>query len=160
MGAITDSQFYTDQVGTAGDTVVKTYPKAGTDTEFPPIVRNLDATESAADTFNLVRLKEGQVLRADLSTVTHDDGGTTLTIDIGDSVDPDRYSDGFDIGGGAGTERFTTPAIPDSVPNPFSITEATRDIIVTIKTTGTPAAADVVYNLVIEQGSNNRGPTT
>ena len=160
MAAITDSQFYTDQTGTAGDTVVKTYPKAGTITELPPIVRDLDATEAAADTFYIARLLPGQRLRPDLCTVTHDDAGTTLTIDIGDDTDPDRYGDGVNLAAAAGTERFTDAAIPDAVPNPHTITEDTQDILVTIATSGTPAAADVVFNLVVENGSYNRGPTS
>lgn len=157
MAAITDATFYTNQVGSSGDSVVNTYPKAGTLTELPPIVRNLAGTESAADTFYIARLLPGQRLRPDLCTVTHDDAGTTLTIDIGDSADPDRYGDGVDLAAAAGTERFTDAAIPDAIPNPHTITEATRDILVTIATSGTPAAADVVFNLVIESGSRDRG---
>lgn len=157
MAAITDASFYTNQAGTAGDSVVKSYPKAGTLTELPPIVRNLAGTESAADTFYIARLRPGQRLRPDLCTVTHDDAGTTLTIDIGDSADPDRYGDGVDLAAAAGTERFTDAAIPDSIPNPHTVTEATQDILVTIATSGTPGAADVVFNLVVESGAYDIG---
>ena len=154
MAAVTDSTFYTNQLGdqttNPGGSTVKTYPKAGSSTVLPPIVRDLAGTESAADTFFLARL----------CTVTHDDAGTTLTLDIGDSVDPDRYGDGIDLAAAAGTERFTDAAIPDSMLNPYDIVEATQDVIVTIKTSGTPNAADVIFNLVIEEGSANRGPTT
>lgn len=157
MPALTNSAFYTAQVGTAGDTVVATYPKAGTLTELPPIVRNLAGTESANDTFYIARLLPGQRLRPDLSTVTHDDAGTTLTIDIGDDTDPDRYGDGVNLAAAAGTERFTDAAIPDAIPNPYTITETNRDILVTIATSGTPNAADVVFNLVVENGRRDLG---
>ena len=156
MADITDSQFYTDQVGTAGDTVVASYPKAGTTTELPPIPRNFAGSETAADVFNLARLLPGQRLRPDLCTVTHADIGST-TINIGDSVDPDRYGDGVDLGSAVGTERFTDPAVPSAMTSPFTITEDTQDIIVQVAG-GTASSGAVVFHLVIESGSYNRGP--
>lgn len=157
MPALTDATFYTNQVGTSGDSSWNTAPKATNIQFLPPIVRNLAGTESANDTFYIARLRPGQKLVPALSWVAHDDAGTTLTIDIGDDSDPDRYSDGMNLAAAAGIENFLDSAIPDSVPNPHVITDATKDILVTIATSGTPAAADVVFHLAIESDTGDIG---
>lgn len=149
MAAVTDSQYYTDQVGGSnGDTRVKTYPRAQ-DLRIVRIRRDLTGTESASDTFNLFKMKKGQVLVPGASWITHDDAGTTLTIDIGDAGDADRYADGADLASAAGLTQFVDSAIPDGEDNPYEVEEDNVDVVVTIATSGTPAAASVVFYLAI-----------
>ena len=157
MAALTDAAFYTGQVGTSGESAFVTAPKEVHVRYLPPIVRNLAGTESAADTFYIARLRKGQKLIPALSYVAHDDAGTTLTIDIGDDTDPDRYGDGIDLATAAGVKNFCGAVIPDAVPNPYVITDTNRDILVTIATSGTPAAADVVFYLAIETDTGDIG---
>ena len=147
MAAVTDASYYTNQVGSNGDTRLKTAPRAQ-DGRYIRIRRDLAGTESAADTFNLYKGKVGQSIIPGLSFITHDDAGTTLTIDIGDSSDTDRYANGADLAA-AGQTNFCDPAIPAGEDTPHAITSDTEDVIVTIATSGTPAAASVVFYLYV-----------
>ena len=148
MAAVTDATYYTNQVGgTNGDTRGKTYPRAQNYRTLR-VRRDLAGTESATDTFNLYKLKVGQTLIPGLSWVSTDTGGTTLTLDIGDSADADGYANGMDIST-AGKVNFCDPAIPAYEDAPHVATAATEDVVVTIATSGTPAAASVVFYLTI-----------
>ena len=147
--AATDSTYYTNQVGAAGSTRHKTTPRAQNYRTLR-IRKDLDAGEVATDTFNLFRLKVGQTLIPGLSYVTTDDAGTTLTIDIGDSVDADGYANGMDLASATVRKvNFCDPAIPAYEDAPHVATAATEDVVVTIATSGTPAAASVVFYLTI-----------
>jgi len=148
MAAVTDATYYTNQVGSNGDSRVKTYPTAA-NIRMVRIRRDLAGTESALDTFNLYRLKVGQTVIPGLSYVSHDDGGTTLTLDIGDSTDGDRYANGIDIAAAADQTSFCDGAIPAGEDTPFAATEALQDVVVTIATSGTPSAASCVFYLAI-----------
>lgn len=148
MAAVTDAGVYTNQIGSNGDTIVKTYNRFQ-DIKIVPIRRDLAGTESASDTFNLYRLKVGQTLIPALSYISHDDAGTTLTLDIGDAGDADRYSNGVDLAAAAGVSNFCDPAIPAGEDSKYAVEEANQDVVVTIATSGTPAAASVVFYLAI-----------
>jgi hypothetical protein len=134
MAAVTDATYYTNQVGgTNGDTRVKTYPRAQ-NYRMVRIRRDLAGTESATDTFNLFKMKVA---------------GTTLTIDIGDGTTGDLYANGVDLAAAAGISNFCDPVIPAGEDTPTAATSATSDVVVTIATSGTPAAASVVFYLAI-----------
>ena len=149
MAAVTDATYYTNQIGGAlGDTRVKTYPRAQAYREYR-IRRDLLGTESAADTFRIFKLKVGQTLVPGKCHITNDDGGTTLTMDVGDSTTADRYANGMDLGAGAGQINFCDPAIPVGEDTPFQATSALSDVLVTIATSGTPSAASVVFYLTV-----------
>lgn len=157
MAALTDAAYYTAQVGTAGDSQWVSAPKAQ-NIHYVRVPYALAGTEGAADTLNLYRARKGWKLIPELSKIIHDDCGTTLTIDIGDATDADRYADGVDLAGSDSPSEFCTPAIPDAVPNPYSITEANQDIVVTIATASTPtASADVVFVLAFDIDTGDIG---
>ncbi len=147
MAAVTDAAYYIAQTGSNGDSRTKTYPRVQNKRTIR-VRRDLAGTESALDTFNLYKLKVGQTLIPGESWISHDDAGTTLTLDIGDSADADRYANGVDLGS-AGHSSFCAPAIPAGEDTPFAATAATEDVVVTIATSGTPAAASVVFYLTI-----------
>lgn len=148
--AASDTTYYSNQTGSNGDTVVKTYPKAQ-NIYFVRIPYTLGGSEAATDTFNIYRARIGWKLIPELSKVIHDDGGTTLTLDIGDAADADRYANGVDLATAAGVEQFCDPAIPDAVPNPYAIEEANRDIVGTYATAASPTSdADVVIVLAFD----------
>jgi hypothetical protein len=157
MAALTDATYYTNQVGTAGESGWATAPKAQ-NIYYVRIPYVLAGTEAAADTLNLFRACKGWKLIPELSKIIHDDCGTTLTIDIGDATDPDRYADGVDLAADDSPSEFCTPAIPDAVPNPFAITDALKDIVVTIATAASVTeSADVVFVLAFDIDTGDIG---
>ena len=82
-------------------------------------------TQKANDTINLAIIPAGCRVIPELSYVRRSAAtATALTVDIGDSLEPDRYADGLDIKD-AGTSAFTTPAVPDGTLNPFTLTTDT-----------------------------------
>lgn len=97
------------------------------------------ATQAANDTINLAIVPAGCVVIPLKSFIIRDGAAAaTLTIDVGDSGDADRYADGFDAAA-AGIGIFTTPAVPDGAINPYTLTADTV-IVAKIATIGTPAA--------------------
>ena len=152
MAELTGSTYYTNQVGSNGDSKVKTYP-AAQNFRLIRIRRDLDGTESANDTFDVLKLKEGQVVIPGMSYVTSDDAGTTLTMDIGDASDADRYADGINLAAAAGKVDFCSSAIPAGEDTPHAATSATADVIATIATSGTPSAASLVFYIAVADAS-------
>jgi len=65
----------------------------------------------------------GAVVVPQLCSCTSPDPGTTLTIDVGDAVDPDRYADGIVLSNGLQVGFCSALPIPDAVANPFRLTE-------------------------------------
>ena len=97
------------------------------------------ATQAANDTINLAIIPAGCVVLPLQSFIIRDGAAAaTLTIDVGDSGDPDRYADGIDAAA-AGINIFTTPAVPDGAINPYTLTADTV-IVAKIATIVTPAA--------------------
>lgn len=78
---------------------------------------------AANDTFDVCPdLPAGARILPQLSRfVCHGDPGSTLTIDIGDSTDADRYCDGAVLSSG-GIVEFCTSAIPAAVTTPVKLT--------------------------------------
>ena len=102
----------------------------------------LSSSMAANDTFDVCPdLPAGARILPQLSKfVCHADPGTTLTIDIGDSTDADRYCDGAVLSSG-GIVEFCTSAIPAAVSTPVKLTSA-RGI------TGVIATASSITNAV------------
>jgi hypothetical protein len=65
----------------------------------------------------------GAVVVPQLCSVMSNDPGTTLTLDIGDAVDPDRYGDGLNLNAGGLVNFCSALPTPDGVHNPFRLTE-------------------------------------
>ena len=105
------------------------------------------ATQAANDTINLCILPAGCRVIPELSYIRRDGAAAAaLTIDVGDAGDADRYSDGFNAAA-AGSQAFTTPAVPDGAINPYTLTADTV-IVAKIATITTPAA-DVEIEFLI-----------
>lgn len=104
-------------------------------------------TQAANDTVNLAIIPAGCRVIPELSFIRRDGAAAaTLTIDVGDADDTDRYSDGFNAAA-AGSQPFTTPAVPDGAINPYTLTADTV-IVAKIATIGTPAAGVQIEFLI------------
>jgi hypothetical protein len=80
--------------------------------EFAVIPYTLAGTEAANDTINLMVLPEDCIpIPALSSVVCGADPGTTLTMDIGTTADPDGWADGIVLSSG-GQVACTNTAIP------------------------------------------------
>ena len=105
------------------------------------------ATQAANDTINLAIIPAGCRVIPELSFIRRDGAAAAaLTIDVGDASDADRYSDGFNAAA-AGSQAFTTPAVPDGAINPYTLTADTV-IVAKIATITTPAAAVEIEFLI------------
>ena len=105
------------------------------------------ATQAANDTINLCILPAGCRVIPELSYIRRDGAAAAaLTIDVGDASDADRYSDGFNAAA-AGSQAFTTPAVPDGAINPYTLTADTV-IVAKIATITTPAAGVEIEFLI------------
>lgn len=94
---------------------------------------------AANDLIEIGNLPTGcRVLPHMCNAVCHADPGTTLTLDIGDSADVDRYADGIVLSSG-GVVNFTSAAIPDGTKNPV---KATADTLIY----ATVMSADTITN--------------
>ena len=128
---------------------------AGGNTTFRsvnPILITVEAPTGVAgtETINIGKLGLGSIVRPTLGRVITDGAGTSVIIDLGDSVDPDRYIDGLNVST-LGVLQFCSPAIPDGVANPHSVTEATSDLILTVASMTTwPANSKLYIELFVE----------
>lgn len=114
---------------------------------FETITYTLLGSEAANDTIQLFDLPAGCVLIPQLSTVTCADPGTTLTLDIGDAADTDRYADGIVLSAGGMVNFASTLPVPAGITTPFCPTASSR-VIVKVDTAATLTAA-VVLNFCI-----------
>lgn len=106
---------------------------------------------AANDTFQLIDLPPGAVIVPELSYIAATgDPGTTLTLDVGDSGDADRYCDGANLGAlsAAGIVAFTAPAIPAAVFTPYRNNEDVTRIYATAATVGTNSAVTLKFSIV------------
>lgn len=117
---------------------------------FGPEV-TLPSGVAANDTFQLIDLPPGAVIVPELCSISASgDPGTTLTLDVGDSGDADRYCDGANLGAlsAAGIVAFTAPALPAAVITPFRSPNVTR-IFATAATAGTVTANTVLKFTIV-----------
>ena len=101
----------------------------------------LTGSTAAADIINIIPAElvpVGAVVVPQLCTVTCGDPGTTLTLDIGDALDTDRYADGIALSSG-GCINFCTATKPAAVATPYRIPEQAA-IYATV------ASADTITN--------------
>jgi len=88
---------YGNQIGSAGASPASTYPIAKVITgkvRYALIEYALAATEAAADTINLVKLKAGARVIPSLCRIVCEDPGTALSLDVGFASNPDALCDG------------------------------------------------------------------
>lgn len=103
--------------------------------------------ESASDFINLVSLPVGAVVLPHLSWVYHEDLGTALTFDVGDTADPNRYALSITCGTNAGTRPFIASGdatLPAACIAPYTIEEANRMIIADLTTVTAPTAGQSI----------------
>ena len=103
-------------------------------------------SEAVNDTIQLIDLPAECVIVPQLSSVTGVGAGTGLTIDVGDSVDPDRYAGGINLSTG-GQVAFTAGALPAAVGAPY-LPATTSRVYATIKA-GTALVVGAKLNFVI-----------
>ena len=106
----------------------------------------LAGTEAANDTIQLVDLPAGAVVVPQLSHVTGADPGTTLTLDIGDAGDTDRYADGIVLSAG-GQVAFCSATLPAAVAAPYRLTGATRIYATVASAASLTAAVKLVVTI-------------
>jgi hypothetical protein len=103
-------------------------------------------TEVAADILNLFDIPASCEVVPQLSHVTCADPGTTLTLDIGDSVDADRYADGIVLSAG-GQVAFCSGTLPAAVAVPY-LTPTNLRIFATVASAATlTAAVKVIFTI-------------
>jgi hypothetical protein len=105
----------------------------------------------ANDTFQLFDLPPGAVVVPELSSITASaDPGTTLTVDVGDAANPDRYCDGANLGAlsAAGNVSFIAAAIPDAVFTPYRNNVEPTRVYATAMTVGTNSNCTLKFSVV------------
>lgn len=100
----------------------------------------LDLSAAAGDTIQIFDLPAGAVIVPALSQVhVGGDPGTTLTLDVGDAADPNRYADTLVCSNG-GEIRFNSGTMPIASSSPYRAPAQTR-IFATVKSASGLAAA-------------------
>lgn len=99
---------------------------------------------AAADTIEITDIPAEGVVVPQLSHVTCSaDPGTTLTMDIGDAADTDRYADGINLGSG-GQVAFTSGTMPAAATVPHRDQTGPTRVIATLATAATLTADTVL----------------
>lgn len=134
---------YSDKTGADGI-------KIGANVLLATAVIELTAETTANDLLELVDLPAGVEVVPQLSHVTLPNPGTTLTVDIGDALDEDRYADGIVLSAG-GQVAFTSATLPAAVAVPHK-TKATTRIRAKVMTAatitaGTKATFTIAYRI-------------
>jgi hypothetical protein len=118
-------------------------------TGAPLLYANLTYTLAALaanDVIELFNLPPGAEIVPQLSHVTSADPGTTLTLDIGDAGDADRYADGISLNSG-GQVAFCSGTLPVAYATPFHDNKETMiRALVTAATTIT-AGVKLVFTI-------------
>jgi hypothetical protein len=104
-------------------------------------------SEVANDTIQLFDLPAGCVIIPNLCSVICNDPGTTLTLDIGDSLDTDRYADDIVLSNGGLVNFASTVPVPAGITTPFC-PPATSRVFATVKSAAS-LTANVVLNFSI-----------
>lgn len=110
-------------------------------------------SEAAADIVEMVKMPKGSIIIRELSTIAWDDMGGTITVEVGDVDDPNRYCSALAMGT-VGSARVTfEEAIGIGLPVDENIvgtatTNDTVDLTLTASTTptaGSKVMVEVVY---------------
>ena len=102
------------------------------------------STNATGDTFNLCYLPKGAVVARGDSYVSCVDPGTTLTLDIGTSANPDVYADGIVLSSG-GTVTFGSTVAGTDTDLAFAATTDNTPVVVTLASAGTVSNNIVLY---------------
>jgi len=146
MAALTDSSLFTAQAAAlldGSERPSRTKSVGGT-------VKKLRATytttgsEAGNDTFNLCYLPLGASVSRAGSAVSCVDPGTTLTLDIGTSANPDVFADGIVLSAG-GTVGFGSTVAGTAGDLAYTTTTDNTAVIVTIASASTVTASVVLY---------------
>ncbi len=102
-------------------------------------------TETAADVIQMVSIPKGARVWREYSNLKHTACATTVTLDVGDGSDADRYIDGLDASGASGTALDTFEDKVGVAVNytPYEYTAADT-IDVTLATLATPNTTGVI----------------
>lgn len=112
---------------------------------FP--VYTLAGTEAAADIIKLFDLPPGGEIVPELSLVTCSaDPGTTLTLNVGDIADVDRYAAGIVLSAG-GQVAFTNTAIPAAVGTKYGPTAETEIYATVASAAGLTASVKLCFTI-------------
>lgn len=154
MAATTQSEQYALQVAAEGSFAdrINDYRQIGGNVEFVTCVVPLTTDNAALNVISLIELPDNAIVLPELSfaLVTDDATSGALTIDVGDSVDPDRYADGINCAS-TGKVEFTSVAsttAPDGLHNRYKVSAAagTNVIIATLATfTATVEAGEIQF---------------
>lgn len=138
------------KLGVAGLTDPTTYQ--GT-LHIATAVVDLGSTLAANDIIELCTVPAGsRVVPALSNAICHADPGTALVLDIGNSADTDRYSDGLTLSSG-GVVNFLTPAIPAAVSSPARLDEATLVYATVMTATTITANSKITFNIAYVTGN-------
>ena len=160
MAATTQSTTYAAQVAAAANFAAKTLEQRdiGGLVQHAKVDLTLTADDIAGTVIKAFQLPPGAIVIPSLSSVVVQDvfGVTALTVDIGDIVDPDRYSDGVSVLALGKAEFVHGTVVPDGETNQLAVdatgVAATDTSIVTFKiaTSTTPAAGRCWLNLAFK----------
>lgn len=105
----------------------------------------LSGSEAAADVVQMVKVPKGAIINQRLSYIEWEDLGTTVTFDVGDGDDDDRYCSAV-VGGTASATTVTTFEEARGVAVYTAVKEYTVEdtIDLTLDTVSTPTAGQIV----------------
>lgn len=160
MAATTQSTTYAAQVAANANYAAATLEQRDTGgvVQFAKVDITLSAEDVAGTVINAFQLPPHAIVIPSLSSIVVEDvfGVTALTVDIGDIVDPDRYSDGVDVLALGKKEFVHGTVVPDGEKNQIKVAatgvSTTDTSIVTFKiaTSTTPAAGRCWLNLAFK----------
>lgn len=123
--------------------------------KYATLVVPLPTANVAGNVINLVQLPPGCIVLPELSTVLVTGAATAgaLTLDVGDSVDPDRYADGINAAA-VGSVPFTSvvsTTVPAALKTRHKVEDATRIVTLTLATlTGSRSAGELIVVLAFK----------
>lgn len=152
MAATTQSNEYALQVAAAASFADRLDDERliGGNVKYATVKVPITVDNAALDEITLLELPTGAIVLPELSKVIVSDDCTSgaLTLDVGDSEDPDRYTDGIDAAA-AGTINFTSvvsSTVPDALHNPHKVTADTKTLVLTLATfTATIEAGELIF---------------
>jgi len=107
-------------------------------------------TETALDVIQMVSIPKGARVWREYSNLKHTACASTVTLDVGDGGDADRYIDGLDASGASGTTLDTFEGKVGVAVNYTPYEYTTADTIdVTLATLTTPNATGVIQLTVL-----------
>jgi len=109
----------------------------------------LAGSEAANDVLYLAKLPSGAMVIPSLSSVYCPDPGTTLTLDVGDEADADRYADAIVLSAG-GSVKFDSVLPVAAITAPYRLT-VEGWVLATVASASSLSAVKlnftIVYNL-------------